>query len=230
VPVKIALRLTGALLLVGAAMLASREAGAARREADAWEELVTLRYERAAEAEPPAGLLAIALGDALQARRRQAAVEYWLGEFDDLVASNDESDPDVLFVAANAAYRAVRLRGATGPDAARQLDPVLQAYATVLKAAPSNTDAAFNFEYVARLRSELERMRPSPAAADAPARRTAQPARTSDLPRGPTIHGLPGGPPVNVPVEEFEVLIPRGSEAEEAPPGQAEGRKVRRKG
>jgi hypothetical protein len=227
----IALRVAGALLLLAAASVARGEAGLARTEADAWQQLVTLRYDAAAAAEPPTGVLASALGDVMQAGRRHALVGYWLGRYGELIErSSGSTDPDVLFIAANAAYRSARRAGAIGPEGAKQLDPVLQGYANVLKAAPRHTDAAFNFEYVARLRSYLERMKPGPAVQGDDERRGAGPIQTTDLPRGPTVHGIPGGPPVNVKIEEFEILIPRESGEEEAPPGEAQGGRLRRKG
>jgi hypothetical protein len=227
----IALRVVGALLLMAAAVVARGEAGLARAEADAWQQLVTLRYDAASTAEPPSGALASVMGDAVQAGRRHALVEYWLGRYGDLAGTaGGSTDPDVLFVSANAAYRSVRNKGTIGPEGARQLDPVLQAYANVLKASPRHTDAAFNYEYVARQRSYLERMKPGPAVPNDDEPPSAGPAPTTDLPRGPTVHGVPGGPPANVKIEEFEILIPREAGEEEAPPGEAQGGKLRRKG
>lgn len=228
---RMALRAIAVLALVAAAAIARSEATLARTEADAWQQLVTLRYEAAATAPPPAGALATALGDVVQAGRRRALVEYWLGRYGDLAeGAGGSTDPDVLFVAANAAYRVVRDQGTIGPEGAKKLDPVLQAYASVLKASPRFTDAAFNFEYVARLRSYLERMKPAPGLKDDEAPAVGGRAPTTDLPRGPSVHGVPGGPPPNVKVEEFEILIPRESGEEEAPPGEAQGGRLRRKG
>jgi hypothetical protein len=227
----IGLRLLFAVLMFGAAALARNEAALARTEADAWQQLVTLRYESASTAAPPEGTLAHALGDVTQAGRRHALVEYWLGRYADLGEhTGGSTDPDVLFVAANAAYRVARDKGAIGPEGAKQLDPVLQAYANVLKASPRHADAAFNFEYVVRLRSYLERMKPAPGVKNDEAPAAGGRAPTTDLPRGPTVHGTPGGPPADVKVEEFEILIPRESGEEEAPPGEAQGGKLRRKG
>ena len=227
----IAVRAIAAVLLMAAASLARSEAQLAGTEAEAWQQLVTLRYEAASTAEPPSGALATALGDVVDAGRRHALVEYWLGRYGDLIEKGSGStDPDVLFVAANAAYRTASREGAIGPEGAKKLDPVLQAYASVLKASPRHADAAFNFEYVARLRSYLERMKPGAGVKFDEEPRRAEPIATVDLPRGPTVHGVPGGPPANVKIEEFEVLIPRESGEEEAPPGEAQGGKLRRKG
>ena len=83
---------------------------------------------------------------------------------------------------------------------------------------------------MARLRSYLERMKPAPGANAIAEPTGAGPIPTTDLPRGPTVHGVPGGPPVNVEVEEFEILVPREAGEEEAPPGQSQGGRLRRKG
>jgi hypothetical protein len=226
----IGLRIVTALLFFGAASIVRNEASVAATEADAWQQLVTLRFDAAATTPPPDGALARALGDVAQASRRHALVEYWLGRYEGLVEqSGGSTDPDVLFVAANAAYRVARDEGTIGAEGARKLDPVLQAYASVLKASPQHADAAFNLEYVARRRSYLERMKTGRGVTSDEAPRGGR-APTVDLPRGPTVHGVPGGPPADVKVEEFEILIPRESGEEEAPPGEAQGGRLRRKG
>lgn len=228
----IAIRVIGAFLFLGGAALARNEAQLARAEADAWRQLATLHYDRASSVEMPGGgMLAGAFDDDVDAPRLQATVEYWLGRYDDLVEQQGgATNPDVLFVAANAAFRAARREQAVGPDAARQLDPVLRTYAGVLRAAPRHADAAYNLEYVARLRNRLAGMKPLPSSKDRELPRGAGPVQTTDLPPGPTVHGLPGGPPPELKTEEFEVLTPRGFEDREADPEQAPGGRVRRKG
>jgi hypothetical protein len=227
----IAIRVIGAVLLLGAAALAHSEARQARGAAAAWQPLATLGYDATAAIEQPfAGMLPTATRSAADAARLSATVDCWLGRYDDLVGrQGGATDPEVLFAAANAAFRSARRGPAVGPDAARQLDEVLRAYASVLRAAPSHADAAYNLEYVARLQNRLARMKPLPARErDAP--RAAGPIQTSDLPSGPTVHGLPGGPPPEMKTDEFEVLTPRGFEERETDPGQAPGSRMRRKG
>ena len=228
---KIAIRVLGALLLVGAALLARREAGLARAEADAWEQLATLRYDEAATIAVPDGrFLRSGFADAVEPADVEATVAYWLGRYDDLVEQQSgATDADVLFVAANAAFRSARRDQTVGPEAARQLDPVMRAYANVLRAAPRHPDAAYNLEYVSRLRNRLAGLKPQPAR-DRDAPRAARPIETTDLPRGPTVHGLPGGPPPEQKMEEIEVLTPRGFEERDADPEQAPGVRMRRKG
>jgi hypothetical protein len=227
----IAIRVLGALLFLAAAVLARREAGLARAEAGAWQQLATLRYDDAASIEVPEGRwLRTGAGDSVEAADLEATVEYWLGRYDDLIEERSgSSDADLLFVAANAAFRSARRDQTVGPEAARQLDPVTRAYANVLRAVPRHPDAAYNLEYVARLRNRLAGLKPQPAR-DRDVPRAARPLETSDLPRGPTVHGLPGGPPPELKMEEIEVLTPRGFEERDADPEQAPGVRVRRKG
>jgi hypothetical protein len=228
---KFAIRVLLALLFVGAAALARREAGLARAEAEAWQQLATLHYDDAASIEVPEGRwVGSGSADSVAAADLEATVEYWLGRYDDLVEQQSgATDADLLFVAANAAFRSARRDQTVGPEAARQLDPVMRAYTNVLRSAPRHPDAAYNLEYVSRLRNRLAGLKPQPAR-DREAPRAARPIETTDLPRGPTVHGLPGGPPPELKMEEIEVLTPRGFEERDADPEQAPGVRMRRKG
>jgi hypothetical protein len=131
-------RVLGALLLLVVGMVLRNEAARSRGEATAWQQLITLEFDSlAGTATPAEGILAAAVNSAADARRRSATVDYWLGHYDDLAERHaGAADADVLFVAANAAFRAARRGRPVGPEAARRLDPVLQAYTSVLKATP----------------------------------------------------------------------------------------------
>jgi hypothetical protein len=210
----IALRLLAVVLLLASAAYARTQAQHARAESAAWQQLVTLQFEPASTA--PEG----------QSDTRRATVDYWLGRYDALLAqSNAAEDPEVLFAAANGAYRAARRDGSVGAEAARRLDPVLQAYANVLRAAPRHPDAAYNLEYVAWLRDQVARMQATPASGPRPASLT-----DTDLPGGPTVHGLPGSTPPEAKGERFEILRPKDIGERESESGQAPGRPMRRKG
>lgn len=226
-----ALRVIVGLLLIGGAVLLRNEAAVARAEAAAWQDLVTLRYDAVTPSAPAAPVLGLATPDRGDARRRDATVTYWLGRYDDLAGQDDgRIDPEVLFVAANAAYRVARRDTPMGPDTARRLDEVLQAYAAVLKADPHHADAAYNFEYVARLRDYHARMKPPAPSRERELPRAAPPLPTGDLPRGLTVHGRPGGPPPEMKTEDFEILTPRDLGERESDPEQAPGTRMRRKG
>ncbi|MCC7126412.1 MAG: hypothetical protein IT178_16300 [Acidobacteria bacterium] len=229
----IAIRVLAALLLIGAGYWARIEAREARVEAGVWEQLATLRLGELSSATMPAATpLARVTGEASHTTSLQATVEYWLGQHDELVAERGgDVDPDVLFVAANAAFRAARRDRRLGPEAARQLDGVLRAYANVLKAAPHHRDAAYNLEYVARLQNQIAGARAvalTRGGREEP--RGAGRVQTTDVPAGPTIHGSPGSEPPTMKEDEFHVLTPRGTEQQEADPGQLPGGKVQRKG
>ena len=77
--------------------------------------------------------------------------------------ANGDLDPEVLLAAANAAFRSHEREGGAGPAQVQRLDGVLQAYVAVLKAAPTHMDAAYNYEYVSRLRDQVARSAGKPA-------------------------------------------------------------------
>jgi hypothetical protein len=141
---------------------------------------------------------------------------------------SQELDPEVLLTAANAAFR-VSEREAAAPQQqlVQQLDGVMQAYAAVLKASPRHADAAYNYEYVSRVRDKIASRvaGKTPPVAVAKAR-----GRAGDLPEGNTIHGRPGGPPPDAPTEEFQVIAPMEYGDREAQPEATPGGKFQRKG
>lgn len=269
-----------ALVLFGAGAICWAESSRARRMADAYERLATLHYdldEGLAGEKTLTDRLPASLGSLRdEARRHDATVQYWLSRYDGLTAPlratapGAESDPELLFVAANAAFRASQLaeqstltvgprtersgtalaprpaRGALsmskgarqvsrGPSSSRsdqvkRLDSVLQAYATVLKATPRHPDAAYNYEYVVRVRDALAGARPASADRGQMSATAARRA-TDDLPAGPTLHGRPGAPPPAARVDEFEILAPMlPEERESTQPKASPGVRPERKG
>jgi protein-tyrosine-phosphatase len=161
----------------------------------------------------------------------RATAAYWQARYDALTAGvegiDNDPDPEALLIMANAAFRnAQRAAQQPRPAQVQQLDLVLQAYATALKSPVFLADAAYNYEYVVRMREALARAR-GPAGASA-----AKPdaPRAGDLPAGPTIHGRPGGPPPSTKGEEFEILTPMEYGDREAQPEATPGVKPLRKG
>ena len=104
---------------------------------------------------------------------------------------------------------------------------MLQAYAAVLKASPRHADAAYNYEYVSRVRDRVASRVPGKTP---PALAPVAAARAGDLPGGPTIHGRPGGPPPEAKAEEFQVIAPMEYGDREAQPEATPGGKIQRKG
>lgn len=235
------LRFAAAGVLALGAWLCWAEARFIDRVGEAKEQIASLHF-----ADVPAELGAGAtLSDYLPADRRltddvrvaTATVSYWLGRYESVTADtgNVEADAEVLLLAANAAFRAAQRDPSAGPAAVQQLDGVLNAYASALKAAPNGAGAsgmsaaktaAYNYEYVARLRDQAAR---SQGKASKAAPLLAVEA-AGDLPAGPTIHGRPGAPPPEARMEDLKMLAPMEYGDREAQPEATPGGKRDRKG
>ena len=212
----VVIRLLIALVLAVGAWYARSEAGLADRRAEATQQIVTLRHADVATDV-----------DAMTT----ATVAYWLGHYEGVkngaedtessTAENTERDAALLLMVANAAFRE-----AEREMTVQKLDGVLQAYASAMRAA-AHTDAAYNYEYVARLRDQVARtkgkdVQPKGAAAVA--------VSAGDLPAGPTIHGRPGAPPPDAKMEDFQMLAPLEFGDRETQPEATPGVKRERKG
>jgi hypothetical protein len=218
--------------VIAAALLAAAGAvcwvlgGAERRVAEAHQALATLQYETvAASADDLDQSLRLVkplprVGGRMAStvHEDQTAAEYWLARYSALTATRDaagavvESDPDVLIVAANAAYRSLSRTTADRQAAVRNLDGIIKSYAEVLKTADAPEDAAYNYEFLVRQRDAITRGRGqanSPQATEAV---------------HPSIHGHQGGPPKDVEMSTFQIIIPRQNEEreEELKPGTGE--------
>lgn len=221
-------RVLGAGLLALAAVWCWQESARAEATAASWQDLAALGAELAATPAPSA--VAAWLPAALRADdpgpRLTAAHDYWQRRFADLVRTRGGGpDPEVMFTAANAAYRLARQDGGVGAEAAARLDPVLEAYDAVLKAAPGHANAAWNFEFVARARDVVARTRPAARGRAAP-----ETPGVADPSPALSIHGVPGAPPPEVKAEDFETIAPMDFGDREAQPEQTPGTTIKRKG
>lgn len=199
-----------------------------RRAAVAHQTLATLRYAEPAseyaDIEQSVGYLSRVpwLTDAMltDVRDHHASADYWQANYATLAPQRDatggltEKNPHRLFLAANAAYREAQVAAGDRAATLRQLDDVLKSYTDVLKISPEHMDAAYNFEYVVRLRDTLAKARgpvkPQPVAGE---NETA-----GDLPAGSTLHGQPGAPPPGVSMSQFKMVVPmRPDERKEQP-------------
>jgi hypothetical protein len=229
-----ALRLVLALALFAAGAVCLAEARLTRRTAEAHERLATLQYQDEDNgSEPVPAVLASWPGrsTAAETRRRKATLAYWqarqqaaadVATLDEaasgaLPASGTEADPDLLFLAANTAYRATERQGGDRAALVARLDKVVQAYGDVLRVAPGHEDAAYNYEFVARLRDTVARGR-GPVR---PLREAPEPMTDPDLPPGPTVHGRPGAPPPDSDGGKFQTIVPMPFEERQ---NQAPGR------
>jgi hypothetical protein len=142
------------------------------------------------------------------ARDERTAAEYW-GAREEAASSPEPTksasaaaDPRMLLVAANRAYRRIDFKHEPR-RLMQELREVADAYGEVLKRSPWQFDAAYNYQFVARVRAMIARGaagRPAPAPPAAPE----PPARS--------IHGRSGAESPGLQIDEFKVIVPHQSD------------------
>ena len=223
---KVAGQVILALVLVGiggAFWMAGRLEG---RVADAHEELALLRYtaldaeygdiDQAMTYVRRVPWVADGLVDDVEEHR--AASEYWQARYEALAPQRDasgaviEQQPAVLAMAANAAFRTGQRETSDRTAMLRRLDTAVKSYAELLKKSPNNVDAAYNYEYLVRLRDTASKAKPvPPGKREDPAhvlQKLTGLVMAGDLPEGKTVHGDPGSPPPNTDMTQFKMHIP----------------------
>lgn len=183
-----------AIVLVAAGAILWRSSEYERRLAEAERDLVTLKYEDAAEgAIQPGGRLAALMPlstTAADAKALASTSGYWSGDYDAAI-----ENPDAKLLAANAQYRKIREQGGSWQAVVGRMDSIVKQYAEILRENPSNTEAAFNYEYIVRLRAVFAaRKQPVPPLS----------ARAAGL----TIHGFAGAPPDESDMKKFKMIVP----------------------
>jgi hypothetical protein len=212
------------------------------RVAEMHKRLATLQYASAGEQGQvvEASLFAERRGldrsAAADVRNVRATAEYWQGKYADMAPQHDrtgtlsETDPEILFLAANAAYRTSQT-STDRADMLRRMDGVIKGYAEVLKTGAGTEDAAYNYEYAVRVRDGLTRSKAALASKASAARAAlaSDSDEDTDLPGGATLHGRPGGPPAKTDMSQFKIVIPkRGEERQENPDAGKNGFKGRK--
>jgi len=137
--------------------------------ADAGQRLSTLQYESAQESLTGAEQYANRsrfvplLGtDARQEiRARQAAVQYWQRQYSvvlpagaEPVAAVDEENVELQLVVANSEFRVKQTEFKDKTSTVKALEEAAAGYLTVLKNNTWHPDAAYNYEYIIRLRDQ----------------------------------------------------------------------------
>jgi hypothetical protein len=135
--------------------------------ADAGQRLSTLEYEAAQESLTEAEQYAnqarfvpwIGSDSRQEIRARQAAVQYWQRKYDTVlpagaepVAAVDEENVELQLVVANSAFRVHQTQFKDKAATVKALEETAAGYLTVLKNNTWHPDAAFNYEYIIRLR------------------------------------------------------------------------------
>lgn len=158
--------------------------------------------------------------------------KYWQGDLEGVAPQHDatgtvnETDPAILLLAANAAFRASQT-ATDRTDTLRRLDGAIKSYADALKATNHPIDTAYNYEFAVRTRDSFGKARAAAAKSAAAKKPVEQMA--GDLPAGPTLHGRPGGPPPKTEMSQFKIVIPkRGEERKDNPEAGKGGQKIRK--
>jgi hypothetical protein len=196
-------------LLGGVLLIASR---LDRSIAQSQENLVTQKYDESLAtfdtAERYYGYASrlpwIGSGPLNGVRARRATTLYWQRRYGVIVpqgtepvATVDVDNVDLQMVVANAVFRRGQAESKNKQTTLEALDTSINAYLTVLKNTTRHEDAAYNYEYLVRLRQEVEK-----------GRRKAGEADGDDGPEG-----RGGGPtPEQGNVNDFKIYIPLESE------------------
>ena len=155
----------------------------------------------------------------LEARR--AALRYWRGDYAGLLADYADAsapgvtgNPALQFVLAAAAAGAALDPGAGREQALRALDSAIDVYLGVLQDGAGQLDAAYNYEYLVRLRADLA------SGAELPAARGSR-------------HGREGQVPEDGALEEIEIYVPVQRDVDpemDESPTLGAGERIRKRG
>jgi len=111
----------------------------------------------------------IGAGPVNRVRARRAAAQYWQSDYGQFVP--EEAEPvsavapdnvELQLLVANALYRGGRAQAADKESTLAAIDVAMNAYLTVLRNSPGLEDAAYNYEYLVRLRDQVDRGRARP--------------------------------------------------------------------
>ena len=162
-------------------------------------------------------------GPANDIRTKHATLHYWQKDYaavipqpTDPVGSVAQDNTDLQLVVANAVYRNAQPKMKDKESTLAALDQGIAAYVAVLKNSPRNEDAAFNFEYLVRLRDEIDKGKRKPGPQEM-------------VLKGPD--GAAGAPPqIDSSMSDFKIYIPLESQerqdqgvAGKAAPGKRKG-------
>lgn len=220
----------GALALAAVSGALFLFAGYEREMAAAEEQLATLQYGAAAERLSAASEY-IGYGSWIprageqasrDLRAHQASLQYWQHQYDallprdaDPVGAVESEDVSVQLLVANGAYRAGQSKSTDKASTQQALDEAVSAYLTVLKGDAWDERAAYNYEYLVRIRDDVAKGR----------RKTAPEPNEQNASLGAA-----GSPEKSRDMKAFEVYIPlegeernKASEAGKATPNARKG-------
>ena len=221
------------VLLAGLAAIAYGASRVERGVAQAQQRMATLDLQAPATAYAgllddlnAAGPLTALFGGARRdLETRRAAVRYWQGDYPGLLedyaggnAGAAGSNLGLQFIVANAATRAaldtLDPESDAREPALRALDGAIGVYLGVLQQSPDHRDAAYNYEYLLRLRADL--------------------ASGAEIPMNPNNqHGREGEAPEDAEMEEIQIYVPVQRDVDpeiDESPTLGAGQRIRRRG
>jgi hypothetical protein len=221
------------LLLVAAGAVSWALGRAHERAAEMKENVATLQFDAVADDEGPAPdewmsnparVPVVGAAIAKEDRTDRATVAYWLGRYDALAPERDltgtvlERDPELLFHAANATFRASQFDVTDREAAVQRMEVILRSYAEVLTTSPEMVDAAYNYEFAARLTRALEQGRPGAV-------------MVANMKKNqPSIHGVAGETPSTEDDSGINVIVPKQGDERVVAPEAGKGTPRIRKG
>ncbi len=199
--------LLGSLALAVIAAVFIRAGSLDREMADAQKRAVDSDFgalEKALDAAEPyyeyaSHLPLVGRGPLNEIRAKKAALQYWQRRYAALVTN--QADPlasvpadnvNLQFLVANGMYRQGIAHVKDQAATLATLDAGIDAYLTVLKNATRHEDAAYNYEYLVRLRNDVDKGR----------RKVIAPDEVGDP------QGTQGAPPEQADTTEFKVYVP----------------------
>jgi hypothetical protein len=144
-------------------------------------------------------------GPANEVRARRAAMHYWQKSYSSVIPQQTDpigavpADNQALqMIVANAVYRTGQAQSKDKATTMQALDAGINAYQAVLKNTTRQEDAAFNYEYLVRLRDEVDKGKRKPGPGDL-------------VMKGPD--GAAGAPPtLESTMSDFKIYIPLDSQ------------------
>lgn len=131
-------------------------------------------------------------------RARQAALKYWQRQYREIVSQQPDpvgsvasDNVDLQLLVADAVYRMGQAQATDRESLMMALDAGISGYQTVLKNAAPPEEAAYNYEYLVRLRNEL----------DKGSRKLTKPGEKDP-------EGAAGAPPAVQNEREFKIYVP----------------------
>jgi hypothetical protein len=200
-----------ALALLGAGLAA---AGLLERDmADAQAKATTMNYDGVEQTfdkaeryyEYGSHLPWIGNGPVNDVRARRAALHYWQKSYSEVLPQQNDpvgavagDNSRLQLIVADAVYRTGQARSKDKETTMQALDAGINAYLSVLKNTARQEDAAFNYEYLIRLRDEVDKGKRKPGAGDL-------------VMKGPD--GASGAPPtIDSSMSDFKIYIPLDSQ------------------